>query len=435
MRRHFFSTNVLSLAALAAITACGGTSGENFGNDGAGGSAGADPAGCLERCFEAGGDVDACNLACEVTGGSGGSGATSGAGGGGNTGNVGGMAGMGGTGNTGNVGGMSGGGGTGGGGPTGPVGKCSDPIPPGAQTPPPPKAYTGGSCPTLMPGTNTIMSQGNSREFILMVPEDLDPSETNLPIVFMWHWLQGSANSFVSKGEVQAAVNDNRFIAVLPEKKGDVGFPLPFIPLDLVWPYDTAQSAARQEEEFVFFDDMLACVNEQYSVNLSCVSSAGVSAGALWMGQLLWGRGEYLSSVLSLSGGVGGSFIKPYQPSPHKMPVFSLWGGPGDVCGVIIQFEPMTLELEQNLTNDGHFLVECQHNCGHGVPPFTPPPGLSKFHGMWQFAFDHPYWLADGDSPYLTDGLPEGVPDWCGIGMGSAVPRTDPLCEEEGCPL
>src|SRR6185436_1650487 len=49
-------------------------------------------------------------------------------------------------------------GGTGGTPPTGPVGKCSDAPPPGAPKPAAPKAFTGGTCPALVPGMNNIQS-------------------------------------------------------------------------------------------------------------------------------------------------------------------------------------------------------------------------------------------------------------------------------------
>ena len=80
----------------------------------------------------------------------------------------------------------------------------------------------------------------------------------------------GSADSFLRKGEVQAAADSQRFIAVLPESKSDMIFR---------WPFNVGDSAARQEE-FKFFDDMLSCVSEQFKANSNCVSSVGVSAQA-----------------------------------------------------------------------------------------------------------------------------------------------------------
>lgn len=150
-----------------------------------------------------------------------------------------------------------------------------------------------------------------------------------------------------------------------------------------------------EDEEFVFFDDMLSCVSAQFPVNKNCVSSAGVSDGALWTSQLIGGRGKYLSSAIVLSGGVNNpddatdAAIKPYIPSTeHVMPAIVLWGGPNDKF--IIDFEPATKALEQHMQDEGHFIVECEHDCGHDEPPFDPPPGKSKFAAFWDFVNDHP---------------------------------------------
>jgi hypothetical protein len=189
------------------------------------------------------------------------------------------------------------------------------------------------------------------------------------------------------------------------------------------------------EEEFVFFDDMLACVAEQFQINNECVSSAGVSAGALFTDQLAGGRGQHLSSILSLSGGVGG-YVRPWTQPDHKMSSLVLWGGPNDACGfsnISLNFEDASHNLETGLTSGGHFFLECIHNCGHAAPPLDVPAGTPAFAPLWQFVLDHPYWLPAGDSPYRSDGIPALLPTWCGIGEGSATPRTDPACPPAGC--
>src|SRR6185369_12806047 len=107
---------------------------------------------------------------------------------------------------------------------------------------------------------------------------------------------------------------------------------------------------------------------------------------------------------ISLSGGVDG-FIKPWAHPKHHLPGLVLWGGPTDLC-VVINFENGSKALETALGKDGSFMIECVHNCGHSEPPFDAPPGLSKYAGLWQFVFDHPFWLGGGQSPYTTDGLP-----------------------------
>jgi predicted esterase len=313
---------------------------------------------------------------------------------------------------------------------------CRQPAPAGAPVPDPPSLPAAG-CPTLTPGMNTITSSGNQRQFLLVVPESPMPGEP-LPVLFMWHWLGGSANSFLTKGEVQTAADQQNFIAVIPVAKGATVFGTSF---NTRWPFDITQTSGRMNEEFKFFDDMLACVQQQYDINASCVSSVGVSAGALFTAQLAQARSNRLASFLSLSGGVGATIIKGWNGSARKLPGVVLWGGDGppemdgnkDILGcsgVGMDFAVASTTLENALISGGHFFIECKHNCGHVEPPLDAPPGESKYAGMWEFALNHPYWLPAGQSPFLTQGLPPSLPSWCGIGAGGAQPRTGGGCPE-----
>lgn len=305
---------------------------------------------------------------------------------------------------------------TGGGGFDDPL--CRHAPPPGAELAAPLPTYAG-ACPIIETGYdlaedeagNVVMSSGAARRFAVIAPEDIGVDEA-LPVIFMWHWLGGSAKSFYERSDVQAAADLHRFIAVIPEAKGDTLFK---------WPFTVLESDARLEEEFVFFDDMLACVAEQFVVDHNCVSSTGVSAGALFTGQLAQGRSERLAAIMPLSGGVGGT-VKPWNGAKHKMPAMVLWGGPEDFC-VAVDFDAASKELEKGLASDGHFVVECVHNCAHSTPPFETPEELSTFAPLWMFALDHPYWLDTGSSPYVKGGLPVGYPEWCAVGVGAASIR------------
>ncbi len=295
---------------------------------------------------------------------------------------------------------------------------CSMSPPAGAQVAPALPKY-GGSCPTIETGydlmsdtaVNVISSSGADRNIAVIAPHDHQADEV-LPGVVMWDWRGGSAKDFYERSEVQDAANVQRFIAVIPEAKGDVLFK---------WPFTILDTDARLEEEFVFFDDMLACVAEQFNVEANCVSSTGVSAGALFTGQLAGGRGQHLAAIMPLSGGVGGGTVKPWKSSAHKMPALVLWGGRDDFC-VAVDFNKASMELEDGLIADGHFITECIHNCGHSTPPFDVPMGYTTFAPLWMFALDHPYWLDDGESPY-GGGLPDGYPEWCAVGAGNATER------------
>jgi predicted esterase len=293
---------------------------------------------------------------------------------------------------------------------------CNADPPDGAPQADPLPVYQEGTCPTIVPAPaeNTIRSSGRDRKFWVAVPRNLSPDE-KLPVIFLWHWLGGSPSSFYGRGEVQAAVDSQRFLAVIPAAGGDLIFR---------WPFNIFDAQARMEEEFRFFDNMLACVAQRFPrVNRNCVASVGVSAGAFFTDQLGHARANRLSSIISLSGGVGG-LIREWGNPAHKLPALVLWGGPMNTCLGIFSIAATSQAMEDALVDRGNFFVECIHNCGHAEPPLDAPPGLSKYAALWQFVFDHPFWLGPGVSPYNETGLPDAFPTWCDIGQGSAVPRT-----------
>ncbi|MBL8678173.1 MAG: hypothetical protein JNK05_03365 [Myxococcales bacterium] len=317
---------------------------------------------------------------------------------------------------------------------------CATPPPMGAVRPPPLPTYMGGaSCPMLAPGMNTIASGGGMRRFILVVPTGYDPMRP-APLVFIWHWLGGSASSVVNNAMVQPIADALGVIVAIPEKKADLAIRIPIVNRDFdpAWPYLNTHTPARVEEEARFFDDMIACVNRQYPVNADCISSAGVSAGALWTSQLVQIRSERLASVIILSGGIGPAtstgFIdaRGWTAPPRAVPTLLAWGGPIDQCG--LNFNTASRSLGARLRTAGAFVEECVHNCGHTVPPVDDP--VAGLRVLLRFAVDHPYWLSRGESPYLHDGLPMGTPTWCGIGVGSAVARTG-MCPSAfmSCPV
>jgi predicted esterase len=292
---------------------------------------------------------------------------------------------------------------------------CASTVPAGVARPLPLPVYAG-ACPALAaaPAATKI----GDRELIVFRPATIAVTE-KLPVIFLWHWLGGSADKMGDVLEVQAAVEKHRFVAAVPVSKSDALFR---------WPFEDSQPQARVDEEAQFFDDMLACIASALPVNADCVSTAGVSAGALWSAQLAVARSERISSFVSLSGGVGG-FVRDWSTVPHRMPALVLWGGSDDVYPesfTIVNFEDASRELEGALGTDGHFMVECTHNCGHAVPPFdAPPPGGLRFDMMWRFLLDHPYWLPVGQSPYASasGALPPSFPSWCALGAGKATPR------------
>ena len=315
------------------------------------------------------------------------------------------------------------------------LGLCGTEPPADASLAPALPAYGGpGSCPVLETGAdalNLMQTEHGERQFYLITPSDAQPDE-RFPVLFMYHWLGGTAETFIDRAEAQAAADHYRVIAIVPEGRNlDTGVPLR-------WPISVGDDDARQDEEFAFHDDLLACVAEQFEVDKECVSTTGVSAGAMFSAMLASRHGAHLSSFISLSGGTGDGelIIQPWVPAARPMPALILWGGPTDLC-LGVDFEVNSMRLEDELAADGHFFIECVHDCAHSIPPFEPPPELPLTATLFEFVLDHPFWLEPGESPYsayveATGSLPPAMPTWCGIGAGSATIRSG-MCGAPEC--
>ena len=296
---------------------------------------------------------------------------------------------------------------------------------PSCEGVPPPHPYSHGECPVITGGptaetsVNTdFLSAGDYRDFRFLVPGSYDGTEA-WPLLFGWHWLNASSRSFVEDGELETAAEEMRMLIVLPDDyenaDGDsvYWFNWPFSPT----PPSTAEA---REKEMTFFDDLLACVSEQYRVDPCRVHAVGVSAGALWLTYLsTTDRVDHLASIEVLSGGLADIPLElwhmEYFPQANKYPAVVLWGGPLDIIPPIT-FSTASQRYIEALKADGHFVVRCVHDSGHAVPPIDPPPdGGTRFRSLWTFFMDHPYGLAPGWSPYLASGLPADFPDWCDI--------------------
>lgn len=277
-------------------------------------------------------------------------------------------------------------------------GLCGEAPPMGAPVPPGPPGYSAGACPAFMPGYNTGFTAGGlTREFALIVPSDVDDTGT-YPLVFAWYHIAGNAMDFVNEVGAQALADEARAIIVIPQDSGM---------FEAKWP-DTPLDIGQSGVDLSMFDDLYACISQQYAINTNCVSSIGVSAGGIWTSYLGTVRGQHLASNLTISGGHPSEIVGPWWPwnSPRPYASIVMWGGPSDVLG--IDFNAASLNLVGNLAGSGHFVLRCEHTGGHGVPP---PGDGNPLQTALHFVRNHPFWLA-GESP-LDMGLPAFYPSFC----------------------
>ena len=146
------------------------------------------------------------------------------------------------------------------------------------------------------------------------------------------------------------------------------------------------------DEDGALFDDLLACVEEQYDIDNKRVWSMGFSSGALWTTWLVLNRSSFLASAVVWSGGSNAS-VNIYKSPKRKLPVLVAWGGANDQA--LLSFEPMAITFADGLQTDGHFVIRCNHKLGHTIPG----GGLT-----WATIFlEHHTWDTVGHTPLQDD--------------------------------
>lgn len=249
----------------------------------------------------------------------------------------------------------------------------------------PPPTYSGGTCPELVEGTNTdFLSGGESRRFELVLPGD----PVGAGVAFSWHWLGGTGQQTLSwmPYDEQAVSAGN--IVVAPDS--------------CCSPYEWLYSEGPEDNaDLILFDDIRACLYQQFSIDLDRVWSYGMSAGGLWTSYLTLHRSEELASTAPLSGGANSW---SYTTPARQIPVLLTWGGPTDTYGSY-SFDTASQYLSEQLRADGSFVVECVHSEGHSIPS-----GAVDY--LWPFLEAHPRGVEP--LPYLQ-GLPDVFPSWCEI--------------------
>ncbi|MEQ9502736.1 MAG: hypothetical protein RIT81_38055, partial [Deltaproteobacteria bacterium] len=253
----------------------------------------------------------------------------------------------------------------------------------GGPPPPPTPPVYPGTCPVFTNGNNSnFLSAGQSRSFLMTLPAN----PVGAGVVFVWHWLGGNPTDATNWMGYSTAAGTDPVIVIAPNSCCSSGeWQTGVLPPNNV--------------DIEMFDDVLACLSVQYNVDMNRVWSVGHSAGALFTTFLMQHRANYLASVAALSGGQLGGFTVPQSPIPALL----VWGGPTDTYGSF-SFETATLNLSNNLQNNGHFVVHCSGTFGHQLPPGQP--------FTWEFLRDHPRGVQP--EPYQF-GLPPTLPSYCFI--------------------
>jgi poly(3-hydroxybutyrate) depolymerase len=249
---------------------------------------------------------------------------------------------------------------------------------------------SAGGCPDDFAdgGTVTMTANGEERTVKLILPED---GAEGAPVVFVWHPLGGTASMMVR----YLGLND------LADQLGVV-FVVPDALESNLFEWDFWNGA---DNDVTLYDDLRTCLSTELAVDLSRVSTTGMSAGGLWSSWLGVHRADTLATVLAMSGGADP--VWEYETPPSQYPALLMYGGEIDTWGgggVEVDFGEATLNYAAELYADGHFVVLCDHGGGHTIPP----------EGMDVSAAWLPVHQYGKPSPFV-DGDLSGLPDYCAV--------------------
>jgi predicted esterase len=341
---------------LGACSASESTGGTPLGSGGSSGTSGGGPS--------AGGAGGSAGSSTAGTGGVG-AGGTGGSGVGGGYG-VGGMGGTGGSGVGGTDG--SGAGGTAGSGAGGTAGSGGSGAGGG-------DSGVNAVCNPIVAGTSTVIANGVPRTFSVQMPRDT----SRMALLFLWHgWMQVPtefANTIVYD------VPARRWVPFDPN-----AFPMPLM---IVTPYDTKLippagldwDIVSGAKDFPFFEAMLQCIQQQFTIDKTRIYSFGFSAGAVFTNLLSAKYPHLFAATISES---GAWFNDQTQWSDVSIPIIQWqWpafnpadrgnvllshGGPNDYA-TVISLENTNRKALPFLRANGRTVMECAHTFGHTLDP------------------------------------------------------------------
>ena len=260
-----------------------------------------------------------------------------------------------------------------------------------------------GECPDLSDsGISTFSSSGVERKVAVLYPDN--PTD-DMPVLFYFHGLTNEGSNPVESMEasLQAEANARDIVLVVPESRV---VDIPLVGAMLSWGIlDDA------EPDLVLYDDLRTCVANELSVDLKRFSLWGHSGGGLWTSVVLMDRADTLAAASEFSGGadfeipmLGGPFVS-YRTPARQTPVLLVTGGETDVWPegfALVDFESTSDTLQDELVEDGHYVVRCRHDMGH----YNFPNDAWTFSLSW--SLDHRFGV---ESP-IGD---EDILSWCEV--------------------
>lgn len=282
-----------------------------------------------------------------------------------------------------------------------------------SNPPPPFKTAVSHTCHPIVDGTNSVTVNGKTRKFDVKLPTN---RSAKAALLFEWHGFLQSSATFM-----------NEVVYDPPAGKWKAFDPNAFnVPLITIAPHDSNLipiwgldwDIVSGERDFPYFETILTCIEEQFSVDTTRVYSMGFSAGAVFTNLLVAAYPKLFAATMSISGqwyndrsqwsdiivpGVGTVFMKWKWPALDPADggaVLVTHGGPNDFA-TVANLETASIKAMTFLYAAGRDVTECTHQFGHTLAPDLTQAMFYQF--MWDNQLGGPRPKA------LTAGMPDGL--------------------------
>ncbi len=234
--------------------------------------------------------------------------------------------------------------------------------------------------PNVMP--QVMMVEGTERQYILAVPANYDPNK-QYPLVFAWHGRGGDGALARLYFKVEEAAQGEA-IFVYP-----YGLPLADMMNQTGWDLDPSN------EDFAFFDALLADLNGQLCIDQQRIFSTGHSFGGYMSNQIGCFRGDVIRGIGLVAGGgpYGGACsgqvatwlahgtvdaVVPYGEGTNS---HEHWSAANGCAGAGDAVDPAPCVADADCDPESP-VTWCSHDeagfSGHGWPNWAGP-------GIWSF--------------------------------------------------
>ncbi len=230
-------------------------------------------------------------------------------------------------------------------------------------------------CNDIAAGASTLTVNGTTRTFSVQLPADT----SHMALLFLWHgWLQvptDFANAIVYD------VPSGKWVPFDPD-----AFPMPLMivtpyDLNLIPPAGLDWDIASGAQDFPFFEAMLQCIQQQFSIDKTRIYSFGFSAGAVFSDLLSAKYPHLFAATVSESGAwfndtnewadVSVPIMQwqwpPFSPADEGN-VLLTHGGPNDYA-TVISLEQANQQAIPFLYDNQRTVVDCAHTFGHSLDP------------------------------------------------------------------